>query len=221
MPQTPTAALLESYYTALLIPQYQKPKAVATIAALAVGNDGEHGLIGNAIATQVRNGFDLGGIDGNAPAVGQQLDFLGELIGPTRFFNGLSLSLTYGMQLPTYAQIVSSTWYGYTTYALPWPPAWSWLTYQDFDSNTMTDGQYRAVLQFQAKINSCWMSYGEIDAILYTFFGLNVNLVVTPQTWTYQHLTSDTGTLFEILKQINLLPAPAGVTIVVQEVASF
>jgi hypothetical protein len=221
MPPTSTAQQLISYYEALLIAEYQKPKAIATIGALAGGNDGEHGIIANAIYTQVRSAFDLGGLNGNTPAVGQQLDFLGELIGPTRFLNGLSVSLTYGMQMPTYAQIVTGTWYGFTTYADPWPPPTSWLTYQDFAQNTLTDGQYRSLLQFQAKVNGLLLSYGEVDQLMLNFCGDFVNLLVTPQTWTYQHLTSDPGNLFEILNQLNLLPAPAGVTIAVQEVSSF
>ena len=60
-----------------------------------------------------------------------------------------------------------------------------------------------------------------IDQLLYDFMGAYVNLVVGPQTWTYQHLTSDPGTLFEILKQMNLLPCPAGVTLSVAEVGAF
>lgn len=218
--QTDTAAQLQVYYCALLIAQYQKPKAVGTIAALAVGGDGAHGLIANAIYTQVRDAFDLGGINGNSPAIGQQLDFLGELIGPTRYLNGLNLTINY-MQTPTYAQIVSGTWRGLTTYELPQPPGWNFLTYEDFLASTLTDGPYRQLLQFMAKINSCYYSYGTIDEILLSFCGAYVNLVVGPNSWTYQHLTSDPGTLFEILNQMKLLPAPAGVTITVQEVASF
>ena len=220
MPPTAAAQQLIAYYTALLPPMYQKPKAQGTIAALAGGSDGQHGLIGNAIALQVRSAFDLGGLNGNVPAAGQQLDFLGELIGPSRYLNGLVVPANY-TSLPTYAQVVSGQWYGYTTYELPQPPTWQTFTYEDLTANTLPDGQYRQLLQFMAQVNAAWFSYGNIDQLLYDFMGAYVNLVVGPQTWTYQHLTSDPGTLFEILKQMNLLPCPAGVTLSVAEVGAF
>lgn len=218
-----TAQQLIAYYQALLITGYAtKPKAFATIGALAGGSDGQHGLIANAIYTQVRNGFDLGGLNGNAPAVGKQLDFLGQLIGPTRYLNGLSLTINYGMQLPTYTQILSGTWHGYTTYSAPWPPTTQWLTYEDFTENTLTDAQYRRVLQFQAQVNGLWFSYGIIDELMLDYFGSYVNLIVSGRNaYTYQHLTSDPSNLFSIISQMGLLPAPAGVSVTVQEVANF
>ena len=39
---------LIAYYQALLIAEFQLPKAIATIGALAGGSDGAHGLIANA-----------------------------------------------------------------------------------------------------------------------------------------------------------------------------
>lgn len=221
MSVNPIAVQLIAYYQGLLVSEYAyKPKAVATIGAIAGGSDGQHGLIANAIYNQVRDGFDLIGLYGNAPAVGQQLDFLGELIGASRYFFGLDLSKTY-WGMTTYGAPDQGTVNGWSTYELAQPPGWYWMSYEDFVENTLLDSEYRLVLQFLAAVQACDYAYGTMDAILLQFFGLNVNLQVSGMTWTYQHLTSDPESLFEIINQMNLLPAPAGVSVVVDEVTSF
>ena len=221
MSANPVADQIAIYYSGLLPLQYKLPKATATIQALASGNDGAHGLLGNTLLLSIRTAFDLLGINGNPPAVGQQLDFLGELIGPSRNFAVIidyayTQNLTYEDSIPDIDASV-----GEVTYEDPWPPPYYQLTYEDFVEDTLVDGDYRRVLAFVAKTNALNFSYGAMDALLLQYFQLKVNLVVGPMAWTYQHLTSDTDDLFEILKQMNLLPAPAGVAVAVQEVPHF
>lgn len=206
-----------AYYQALLIVQYaNKPKAVGTIGALMGGADGQHGLVAAAIYNQVRDGFDL------ATAVGQQLDFLGELIGPTRFLNTLNLSKDF-IGITTYGAPDMTTVFGIATYETdPQPPSWYTMTYEDFVQGTLLDGDYRRVLQFLAQVQSSDYAYATLDKICYTFFSENVNLKVTGNmAITYQHLTSDTDNLFTLIEQMALLPTPAGVSIAVAQVASF
>lgn len=217
-----TAETVIAYYQALLIAQYiDKPRAAATIGALAGGSDGAHGLVANAIYTQVRDGFDLLGIGGNAPAVGAQLDFLGELIGPTRYITDLVLGTTF-VALPSYDDPDPGSYAGLSTYDLSQPPSWETMNYDDFTQDALTDGDYRRVLAFLAKLNGLWYSYANLDALLFAFFAGNVNLIVTGNmAYTYQHLTSDPDNLFGIINTMGLLPAPAGVSVTVAEVASF
>lgn len=213
----PTAEFLIEYYEALLISQYSgKPKASATIGALMGGSQGTLGLIANAIYTQVRDAFDL------ATAQGTQLDFLGKLRGVTRRFASLDLSKTF-IGITTYGAADMGTVLGIASYETsPQPPGWYTMTYEDFLSSTLLDGDFRRVIMFLAAVHSCDYAYGTIDAICYTFFAGNVNLKVTGNmALTYQHLTTDTDDLFEIISQMGLLPAPAGVSIAVSEVGSF
>lgn len=207
---------LISYYKALLIVQYRnKPKASATIGAL-IGGTGEQGLIAGAIYNQVRDGFDI------ETAVGKQLDFLGKLIGPDRYFFGLDLSKEF-LQLPSYDDPGVGTLNGIADYEdTPMPPLIYTMTYDDFVQNTLLDGDYRRVLKFMAAVRSCDFSYATIDSICYDFFGSNVNLTVTGNmAINYAHLTSDTDDLFMIIKQMALLPTPAGVFATTSEVGSF
>jgi hypothetical protein len=211
-----TSETLVDYYKALLIGQYRdKPKASGTIGAL-IGGTGDYGLIAAAIANLVRDGFDLD------TAVGAQLDTLGKFRGVDRYYNSLNLNKDF-LQLPGYSEPGVGTLFGIATYAdTPMPPSTYTMTYEDFIESTLQDGDFRRVIKFLAAVHSCDFSYEKLDDICYTFFGGNVNLEVTGNMQiTYQHLTTDTDNLFEILKQMSLLPGPAGVEIVTAEVGSF
>lgn len=207
----PTSEGLVAYYTKLLIAQYHdKPKAIDTVAAIS------EGIIADAIYTQVRDGFDI------ETAVGKQLDSLGQLRGVTRYVFGLDLTKDY-LQLIDYDYLTPGSAFGLASYDdVVQPPVWYTITYDDFIANTLLDGQFRRVIQFLAKVHSCDYTYSTLDSICYDAFAANVNLVNNEDmTITYQHLTSDTDDLFEILKQMNLLPVSAGVSYTVQEVLSF
>ncbi len=211
-----TVETLQAYYAALPIVQYKSdPKFAGTLGLLLAGSDGAHGVLANAVYTQVRDGFDL------KTAVGQQLDFLGELIGPPRYFEGLVVSDIF-TAIPSYGDPNPGSYAGLSAYGLSQPPSWYTMSYDDFTDSTLADGDYRRVLQFLASVQSCDYAYATLDAILFKWFGNNVNLIVTgPMAITYQHLTSDPDGLFNIIAQMNLLPAPAGVAVTVQQVASF
>lgn len=210
-----TTSDLIAYYQQLLIIQYaNKTKMAGTVAAMLSGT-GATGLLANAIYTQVRDGFDL------ETAVGKQLDILGELIGPSRNIPGLDLSKSF-IQITAYGAVDMGTVVGISTYEETQPPSWYTMSYEDFVVDTLSDGDYRRVLQFLAAVQGCDYAYGTLDAICYNFFTGNVNLKVTgTMTLVYQHLTSDPDNLFEIISQMNMLPSPAGVSVTVAEVASF
>lgn len=207
----PTADGLVAYYQRLLIVQYRlKTKAAATVAALVVG------IVADAIYTQVRDAFDL------ATAIGKQLDILGKLRGVTRYFFSLNVTKTF-LPLVDYDDPGVGTFPGIANYDdATQPPSTYTMTYEDFVSNTLTDGDFRRVIAFLAAVHSCDYSYSTLDLICYNFFSGNVNLKITGNmAITYQHLTTDTDDLFEIVKNMGLLPTPAGVSVATQEVANF
>lgn len=211
-----TSEQLISYYQALLISQYfNKPKAIGTIGAL-IGGTGESGLIANAIYNQVRDGFDLD------TAVGKQLDTLGKFRGVDRQFDTLDLSKVF-LPLVSYDDPDVGILPGIATYEdAVQPPSIYTMTYDDFNNNILQDGDFRRVIKFLAAVQSCDYAYATLDSICYTFFAGNVNLKVTGNmAITYQHLTSDTDQLFEIINGMGLLPSPAGVSVAVAEVGSF
>lgn len=211
-----TAEDIIEYYQNLLIAQYAtKPKANGTIGAL-IGGTGNFGIVANAIYGQVRDGFDLD------TAVGKQLDMLGLLRGVDRNFFSLDISKVF-LPLVSYDDPDVGTLPGIASYDDPvQPPSIYTMTYDDFIENVLADGDFRRVIKFLAQVQSCDYAYGTLDAILYTFFADKVNLKVTgPMEITYQHLTSDTDNLFEIIHQMGLLPSPAGVHVLVTEVGSF
>lgn len=207
----PTADALIAYYQRLLIVQYRmRPKAAATVAALVAG------VVADAIYTQVRDAFDL------ATAIGKQLDFIGKLRGVTRYFFTLNVTKVF-LPLVDYDDPNAGTYPGVADYDdAVQPPSTYTMTYEDFVSNTLTDGDFRRVIMFLAAVHSCDYSYSTLDSICYNFFIGNVNLKITGNmAITYQHLTSDTDDLFAIVKNMGLLPAPAGVSVTTQEVANF
>lgn len=211
-----TADTLISYYEALLISQYfNKPKAIGTIGAL-VGGTGKYGVLADAIYNQVRDGFDLD------TAVGRQLDIIGKFRGITRYLNTLNLAKVF-LPLVSYDDGAAGTLPGIATYEdIPLPPSIYTMTYEDFVTGTLNDGDFRRVIKFLAAVESCDYAYETLDSICYTFFIGNVNIKVTAaMAITYQHLTSDTDNLFTIISQMGLLPTPAGVAITVDEVSNF
>lgn len=211
-----TSEQLVSYYKELLISQYfNKPNAYGTIGAL-VGGTGEYGIIAAAIYNLVRDGFDID------TAVGAQLDILGEFRGVIRYFSTLDLSKVF-LPLVSYDDPSAGTYPGIADYDDPvQPPSTYTMTYDDFISNTLLDGDFRRVIKFLAAVDASDYSYESLDNICYTFFANKVNLKVTGNMEiTYEHLTSDTDNLFEIVNQMGILPTPAGVSFVVAEVGSF
>lgn len=211
-----TSELLLDYYANTLIAQYyNKPKAIATIRAL-LGGTGPYGLVADAIYTQVRDGFDL------ETAVGKQLDILGKLRGSRRYFASLDLSKTF-LPLVDYDDPDAGDYPGIANYDDEvQPPLTYTMRYEDFITNTLLDGDFRRVIKFLAALSSCDYGYATLDSICYAFFIGNVNLKVTGNmAITYQHLTSDTDDLFSIIRQMGILPAPAGVAISTEEVGSF
>jgi len=206
-----TAEEIIEYYQRLLIAQYyRQPKAIATVGAYV----GE--VSGDAIYTQTRDAFDLD------TAIGKQLDMLGELRGVRRYFFSLDISKTF-MAVPSYDDGDKGSVLGMADYDDPvYPPSWFTMRYDDFISYTLEDEDFRRVIQYLATLHSCDYAYKTLDDLFFRFFGVNANIVEMGSfALKYQHLTSDPDKLYSIIRQMGLLPRPAGVTFSTEEVVSF
>lgn len=202
---------LVATYTNLLIIQYSdpnnQPNAVATIQMLA------QEAIANQIVYQVLNGFSPTDSYGQTPAVGVQLDILGQFVGAQRFLNGYSPSIIYfGMQDTTGTYNSQAGGYGDATSSTP--PTDYWLTTQGAaGSYTLSDTQMISLIQYLAAVNNAYLSLEVIDNILYQFFGTYVTVTENPMELIYNHASNDPGTLYGIVKFLNALPHPAGVEV--------
>ena len=191
-----------AYEVNLLIAQYKtKPKARATIALLT-----EH-LIANQIIAQVRDGFDL------TAAIGKQLDILGKYVGAQRLIPNYTPVTDY-MALPEYADGGAGSVVGFASYSDAAPPTGDWRLYSTTDASlTMSDGDFRRLVQYLIAVHASDHSNESLDQIFAEFFGGYATITDNgDMTITYTHdATSDPFILFGVVDFIGALPRPAGV----------
>lgn len=198
-----------NFYAALLILQYSgAPHAVATVQAYI------DRLIQNQIIDQVRNGFDL------ETAIGKQLTILGTYRGALRVLFGAVPGQDWS--LVPYLDPNPNSYLGLALYTDP-DPTWNWIQYHDVDSlaYSLSDQQLRRLIKLRAQLHKSQMGLGDLDQILYSFFGVYVNLVDNQNmTMIYQHKTidPDTGKLWSLALLSASLPHPAGVLATTAEV---
>jgi len=203
-----TTQELINYYVNLLIIQYHdRPKAMATINALAAV------LAMDMLLNQVQDGFDV------ATAVGAQLDILIKYVGGQRNIYSIDLTKTY-FQFRDQADPAPPTQVsnGFADQASPNTP-WYWLTPQDLVAvvTVLTDGQMRQLIQYLARVENMDFSMKNIDDLFFDFFGIYVTMADNQDmTMTVTHnATLDPSPLFRVITELNKLPHPAGVGLTV------
>lgn len=202
-----TDSELIQYYQNLLAIQFkQKPRAVATIGALATE------VIASQIFSQVLNGFDL------STAVGAQLDILAQYVGAPRTIFAYDPSIPY-FELNGYSDIIPPN-IGFASYSDVSDPIDFWLSYTTSQTTyVLTDGQLRLLIAYLIAVHKSDHTLSSIDNILETFFSTYATLTDNEDmTIVYTHLSSDPNILFGIVNQLGLLPHPAGVEVSVTEV---
>lgn len=198
---------LIAYYVNLLIIQYKTlPNATGTIQALATE------VVANQIYSQVLNGFSI------QTAVGEQLDILASYVGAPRTIFGYSPAQVY-FSFPGYADSVTADT-GFAEYGDATDPVGFWLLYSTSQTSyVLTDGELRQLIAYMIALHASDYTINSIDLLLQTFFGNYCTFEDNEDmTMTYTHLLSDPNSLFGIVNQINKLPHPAGVQIIVSEV---
>lgn len=198
---------LVSYYTNLLCIQYKVlPNAQGTISALATE------AIANQIYSQVLQGFQI------STAIGEQLDILAQYVGAPRQIFGYNPSIPY-MEFPSYSDVITPGT-GFAQYTDSSDPSDFWISYTTSQTTfVLTDGQLRSLISYLIAVHASDHTLQSIDLILETFFG-NYAILTDNEDMsiTYTHQLSDPNQLFSIIKQLNFLPHPAGVSISVVEV---
>lgn len=197
------------YYKGLLILQYASlPNALGTIEAYISA------LLQNQIISQVRDAFDVD------TAIGAQLDILATYRGLSRVVFGIVPGNFWSL-IP-YDDPDPNSYFGWAEYPDP-DPTWGWIQYGDIAGAAyrLTDAQLRGLIKFKAQTDSQPLFLGNLDQILYDFFGVYVTVIDNEDmTMIYQHQIADPdiNQLFEMAVLAGILPHPAGVLATVVEV---
>lgn len=201
-----TSALI-AYYVNLLAIQYKVlPNAQGTIQALATQT------IADQIFLQVQNGFDI------STAVGAQLDVIAQYVGAPREIFSFDPTIPY-FALSDYS-VTPPTNVGFADYSDVTDPVDNWLSYTTSQTTfVLTDGQLRLLISYLIAVHGSDTTIASIDLILQTFFGTYCTLTDNENmSITYTHLLSDPNFLFGIVNELNALPKPGGVQVIVTEV---
>jgi len=195
----------EGYYANLLILQYKKPKAMATIKALS------RAAIADRITESVRDAFDID------TATGHTLDILGKYVGAQRTTYGVGATKEF-FEFLEYGDTPDGG-IGFAEYGDD-PVSGLFLFYgaATRTAYALSDDEFRRVIQFLAKANAMFLSMEGIDDLLHDTFEDKVFLIDNEDmTITYHHDSTDTDTLFSILEDAGFLPKPMGVSMSVVE----
>lgn len=199
---------LKIYYTNLLIIQFaNKVNALGTIGAFASQ------LIADLIYNTVRAAFSI------TDAVGVQLDIMGQYRGAQRTIYGLSPDKDF-FSMPS-INANPNAYFGFGTYAIADLISWYFMTLSDADSNnfTLTDDEMRQLILYLAAVQSSPTTLEKIDTIIDEFFGQYVTLTDNENmSITYTHSSLDPSQFFRYVKNLGVLPRPAGVSLTVVEV---
>jgi len=186
------------------------PNAQATIDLLATT------AIASQIVGQVLSGFALTNIYDQVPAVGAQLNILGQFVGAQRFLPTYDPSITYFGQQDTTGSYDPSAG-GFADAASSTPPTDYWISTSASEGSgyTLSDAQMIQLISYLAAVNHANLTLSAIDSIFFQFFGTYVTVTEGKMSLTYTQSASDPGTLFGIVDYLGAFPHPMGCEIVV------
>ena len=191
----------EEYYSSLLLNQYLKIKAIATMKTLT------REAFADYLIKQVNEAFDI------ETATGVQLDVLGEYIG-------LSRVVPYQIPRP---------YYNYDDFEIPNVSAIGFIDYEDstqndesvfyiyqfdsIDTQTLSDDEYRILLKLKILLNYSDLTTQSIHDLLLLFFGTNVTYFDNQNMTITYFITPASKRVVDLAYNTNLLPKPMGVRI--------
>lgn len=190
------------YYKELLLYQYiNKSKARSTIGLLV-----SQALV-ELLPIDLNNAFDLD------TALGPQLDILGEYIGFDRIISSpiVRTYFIFNDQVFPYSQSTV----GFTDYNSNVNQQYSFYNYIDALGvfTALSDDEYRFLLKLKSLNNVSKYSLGEINSILFSFFGTDVVLFDQMDMSISYFVKPTIARIIQIAKNENILPKPMGVII--------
>lgn len=201
---------LVAYYQNLLIIQYGnpnlQPNANAHVSLLVTE------AIANQVVNQVGQGFSINDAYGQTPAVGVQLDILGQFVGAERFLDGYSPPINYFSYGDTIGP--DNNAYGFGDIYNNIIPLDYWeSTVNTAGTYTLSDGQMSQLIQYLATKNNMYMSLENIDNLLFSLFGTEVTVEETNMELQYSDAGGNGSVMYGVINYLNAFPHPAGVNI--------
>jgi hypothetical protein len=198
------ASLTEYYVKTLLMQYLAKPKANDTIRALVSS------LMIFDLIVDVRDGYNV------ETGIGRQLDILGKYIGISRDIIGFDTDLEYFGYLLYGETPPKAGIGGFLVYGQP-PVATRFRRYVDNNTTvySMTDDQYRVMLQMGIFKNHSNASLESIDVIMETIFGDRYLVDDNGDMFLRYTFQESDKLLVSIARFVGLLPRPTGVGLTV------
>lgn len=190
------------YYVDLLIIQYHdKPRAAATIRALA------ELTLSNGLAFDIRDGFNVD------DAVGAQLDIIGKYVGLDRFYKGQDFDGYFSLITYDEVDIPPLDRIGFADYTDFDTKTGETLTYADIISQDLVldDDAYRFFIKLRIVQNNSNHSHKSIDDSLWEFFGEDVVADSQGNMHMIYFVSSALWQKAIIALQKGVLPRPMGV----------
>ena len=211
-------AQLEEYFCSLLIIQYKNsPQNRAMIKELV------NLIFANNLALQIKELC----VDVNN-SIGAQLDVVGKWVGLDRYYTGFELWNKKYFSLPSYSHIRNNNYNpymgGFSNYENFNTLTGAFLTYRQYQDvktakNAMGDEFFRQLIKLKIIKNSIIQTNKSIDEAIYNWSGGQVYTTwENPMQITYNY-NSSFKNIIDLAVYKNILLAPCGVEIVLNEVA--
>nr|DAT18282.1 MAG TPA: Protein of unknown function (DUF2612) [Caudoviricetes sp.] len=199
---------LENYYANLLIVQYNgKPKAASTIKTLTQ-------LVWvNMILLQIRDAFDW------KTAKGNPLDIIGQWVGLDKFYKGQLFDFHAWFALIDWDKEGDNLQGGFSTFDNFETLKGGFLDYQNIlpTQNQLSVEQYRILIGLKIIKNNIEFTCKNIDDAIWNYFEGQIYTTWRPMEVTY-HYPSEMNVIMEVALDENVLLAPTGVNIILQEI---
>lgn len=189
-----------AYYSNLLIIQYHDlPKAKAMIELFV-----RQALV-DGLVLDLEEAFNVD------TAVGAQLDIIGKYVNLDRFYQGQTLTDFFA--LTDYNETLDPAKIGLTDYTTGFAKFGKTITYNDYLSNNQTlgDDDFRFLIKLRILQNNINYSHGEIDDVIFKFFGMNLFADSTGGMVMYYFYTGIVPAILTVALQKKLLPKPMAV----------
>lgn len=211
-------AQLEEYFCSLLIIQYKNsPQNRAMIKELV------NLVFANNLALQIKELC----VDVNN-SIGAQLDVVGKWVGLDRYYTGFELWDKKYFSLPSYSHIRNNNYNpymgGFSNYENFNTLTGAFLTYRQYQDirtakNAMGDEFFRQLIKLKIIKNSIIQTNKSIDEAIYNWSNGQVYTTwENPMQITYNY-NSSFKNIIDLAVYKNILLAPCGVEIVLNEVA--